>query len=135
MNDHKAIRQALRTQLLTVSGLPAGKQWENKSFTPPTDGSPWLREQLLPAGEEFVASSMWEATGLAQYDLFYPLGDSSEDADTLADAIKRVFRPPQTIGSSTKVNIDKAERDAGQIADSVWYMVSVRITWRAYAYS
>ena len=135
MNDHHAIRLALRKQLLTVSGLPAAKQWENQTFTPPTDGSPWLRETLLPAGEQFVASSMWEATGLVQYDLMYPMGDSIEDPDALADAVSQVFRPPKTIGSATKVIIDRAERGAGQVTDNVWYMLSVRIRWRAYAYS
>ena len=127
--DHKVIRQGLRTILLTVPGLPTNKSWENREFTPPTNTA-WIRETLLPSDEGVSASDTITAIGTMQYDVFWPFGGGTEDAETLADAIKNTFKPDTTITSNAYTY--RAERLAGRV-DENWYIIPVRLTYRAHA--
>ena len=129
MIDHKEIRQGFRAVLLTVSDLPANRSWENREFTPPT-GTEWIRETLLPSDESVSASDTITAIGTMQYDVFWPFGGGTEGAETLADAIKAAFEPNTTI--STHAHVYRAERLAGRVDDN-WYIIPVRLTYRAHA--
>lgn len=128
MIEHRQIRATLRAQLLTVPGLPAAKSWENRGFQPPS-GADWVRETYLPGGEWQSASDALTCVGLVQYDLFTPADSGTEAIEDLADAIKSAFRPPQSLSG---VVIERAERLPGRV-DGPWYMVPVRIGWRAHA--
>ena len=128
MIDHKALRQGILTILLTVSGLPSERSWENREFTPPT--TEWIRETLLPSDESVSASDTITAVGTMQYDVFWTFGDGTEDAEDLADAIKEAFEPNTTI--STHAYVYRAERLAGRVDDN-WYIIPVRLTYRAHA--
>lgn len=130
--EHKEIRLTLRNQLDTVVGLPAAanRAWENRKFEPPTDT--WIRETFLPNEEGLVANQLLEALGFVVYDVFHPEGEGTEDAEDLADDIVQAFVHGTTINGSVDVTIDRAERQPGSL-ESEWYMIPVRISWRAYA--
>lgn len=127
MISYRAIRSVLRAHLLSLPNLPDAA-WENRSFTP-TLGTPWMRETLLPADERQTASDTLQALGLTQFDVVYPADSGTETAEDMADTIKHHFRPPQVVGG---VVIERADRLPGRI-DGAWYMVPIRIHWRAHS--
>lgn len=127
MISYRAIRSALRAHLLLLPELPQAA-WENREFKPRPNTS-WLRETLLPADERQTASNTLQALGITQYDLFYPAESGTETAEDMADAIKHHFRPPQSVGG---VVIERADRLPGRV-DGAWYMVPIRIHWRAHS--
>lgn len=98
------VRRALRAQLLTVDGLPpeSAFQWEGVTdFTPPTDGSCWIRETMLrppsPEGGSDRASIGTEARvrnrGGYQISLFYPPDGNQDvyDIEAMAGRIRKAF--------------------------------------------
>ncbi len=129
MTDHNDIRGALRTQLLTVSGLPTDREWENQTFTPPAS-DPWVRETYKPTTERKRASDLVEIAGQMVWDLFYPLNDGVQNIDDMADAIKTAFVPGTSLSGT--VFIDRAERGAADEEETSYYTIPVTIHWRAY---
>lgn len=131
MIDHVAVRQAIRTRLLTVVGLPSDIAWENRAFDPPNDGSAWLREFYYPDPERQVANDVIEGTGFMTYDVVYPANAGTEAAEGLADDIKAVFEPPGSLAAN--LSIISSVRDPG-FTQLPWYYVPVRIAWRAHSF-
>jgi len=130
MIDHVAVRQALRTRLLTVSGLPTALAWENRNFQP-TNNSPWIREYYYPDPERLVAQDLIEGTGFVSYDVVYPVNSGTEDAEGLADDIKAIYEPPGSLANN--LSIISSVRDPG-FSEHPWYYVPVRIQWRAHSF-
>lgn len=129
---HLAIRQALRARLLTVGGLPTIRAWENQAFTPPEPPAAWIRETLMPATNRLFATNLRQATGIAQYDLFYPVGTRVEAIEPIVDAIQLAFNQDISLGSSpTIVVVEHAERGRGD-TEEVYYRVPVFVSWRAF---
>ncbi len=130
MITYAAIRQAFRTRLLTVPGLPLARAWENRAFAPPSPPANWVRETLLPVSERRSAANVVEAVGLMQYDFFTPAAQGTEALETLVDAVRLVFKP--TTGLTADLLVDRAERGtATQEPD--WFHIPVRLRWRAYS--
>jgi len=139
--DLKNVRLALRTQLLTVAGLPGAslRQFENRDFQPPepTRNAMWVRETCVPGDELHVATNTLEAIGLYQIDLFVPVGSGTENIETVANVIRLAFSPPRSLSyNSTDVVVYRAsplESTQERRADAVWYMLPVRMFWRTYS--
>lgn len=131
MSTHTDIIAALRTHLLAVSGLPAARQLENRTFKPVT-GTPWVRESLRPISAELASfgnGGLVQERGQYLVDVFYPANTGTRDAFGMADAIVAAFRPgiALTYGGAT-VRVQRAERAAGQ-SEPDWFMVPVAVTY------
>jgi hypothetical protein len=133
MIDHDAIRRTLRTKLVTTTGITAPMcVWENVDFTPPTDGSIWIREQLMPIHKQKVANELEELLAVVAYDFFYPVGKGSETVERLVDAALVVFTPPLDLNTfSVRVNVHRSERMSGK-PDGIWFMIPCHIYFRAF---
>ena len=133
MISHKAIRQGIRQVLLAVnnSDLPDEDNiaWENQDFTPP-EIIPWLRETMIPGTERQTATDTIQSVGIMQYDVFWPAGQGTEDAEQLADDIITAFAPHTQIGANALTF--RSERLAA-VADEKWYIIPIRLTWRAHS--
>jgi Bacteriophage related domain of unknown function len=128
--DHLALLRLLRARLLTVSGLPTARAWENEDFAPPNPPAPYIRETFLPASDRTLATNLRQATGLVQYDLFHLRGSTIVTPYQVADAIALAFN--QTPALSATAWVDHAERGRGE-AEAVYFRVPVYVTWRAFA--
>lgn len=129
MSGQFAIRAALRAQLLTASGLPASRAWENRDFLP-VEGTAYLSENLMVSAERPVSSGQIEQTGIYQVRLHYPGGAGTKAAEEVADAIVAVFPPAGSYGGI--VRTDRSFRSAGY-RDGLWWVLPVSIRWRAYS--
>lgn len=93
------VRRALRQQLLTVDSLPSTQQWDGIiDFTPPSDGTPWLRETMLrqpgpPARKSIGTQARIRHTGGYNIDLFFAPDTDSDvhDIEACAEDIRAAF--------------------------------------------
>ncbi len=134
MIDHEEVRLTLRSRLLEVAGVnPRYVEWENRHFTPPS-GKVWVRETLIPNLERQVATDLLEAIGLVQYSVFGAAGGGTDVVGALARSIGDAFKPGSSIVGATTVNVRRSEVLPGGVTkDRAYFMVPVRISWRAYA--
>lgn len=72
------VMEAICARLMTLPVVPElPVAWEGVDFTPPTDGSGWLRVQNFPAvlGQiDLGSAGQNRLTGRVQIDVFWPLG-------------------------------------------------------------
>jgi len=88
------VHAALLTQLKTVVSATLVAE-ENKEFEP-SDGSPWIRETLLPGipeRVEIMQDGLSRQFGVYQVDVFAPSGMGTDIADALAKTIGDAFVP------------------------------------------
>lgn len=133
------VRKGLRERLLTVAGLPAGRKWEGKSFTP-TTGEPWIRETMLrsPAPPQRMSVGPFARlrhTGLYQVSLFYP-PDGEQDVfpiESMAEAVRAAF--PDTLEftyNGQRIRVHGAGlQTVDEETDPDWLHVPVTIDWSA----
>jgi len=135
MIDYISIRQGIRALLSAVSDpnmpVEANIAWENRAYKPVSD-TPYIRETMIPGTERKVASDEIEVVGITQFDLIWPLGSGTEDIDALGFAIQNAFKPETKITDHAAVY--RTER-LTSIQDPKWYMLPIRLTWRAFAFS
>ena len=135
MIDYTAIRQGIRVILTSLPSpyMPSSNNmaWENRAYTP-EPSTPWLRETLIPGSERKVATDEIQVVGITQLDLMWPLGKGTEEVEALGLAIQNAFKPETKVADHAVVY--RTERLTG-INDEKWYMVPVRLTWRAFAFS
>ena len=130
MIDHVAVRQALRTRLLTVVGLPTDIAWENRAFEPP-DESTWIREFYYPDPEFQPAFDVIEGTGFWTVDVVVPISSGTETGESLADDIKAAFEPPGALAAN--ISIVSSVRDSAFV-EHPWFYIPVRIQFRAHSF-
>lgn len=135
--SNKDIRQAFRTKLVSVAGIPDedNRAWENRVFEP-TDGTPWIRETLLPGDERLKANNEKEAVGIYQIDYFVPMGSSIYTAEDLADTIKDAFKPATVLSDIVRVErsylLPGGKGTSGyqtEAATSPWYRIPILIDY------
>ena len=135
MIDISAIRSGFRTILLGIvdPNMPSSDDiaFENRDYDPVV-GTAYIRETLIPGVERKVAFAEIQAVGIMQYDLIWPAGKGTEDAEALADVIKNSYAPDTAISDHSVVY--RAERFQAQ-SDKKWYVIPVRMTYRAFATS
>lgn len=122
-----AIRKALRTHLLNVSGLP-DLDLENRLFEP-VEATAYIRETIMQADETLTANNERTALGVYQLTYFEPINEGTKTAEDKCDEIKHHFRPGQTIGNN--VVLEKAWVGQGN-RESVWYVIPIQIRYRAF---
>ena len=132
------IKQALESEIANVVGIPAAAQrsWENVPFKP-TTGTPWVEMTLLPASSRKSAigpSENYRHDGQFLVALNYPDSTKGTAAvDALADAVRARFKIPVTLTSGgTTVRFNWSERNQG-VRLAPWWIVTVTISWYAYA--
>lgn len=134
--DHVAVQLALRSVLLTLPELPAGREWDNVGFQP-TTGQPFIREQYSPSTSTLrglTASGPIEETG-EYYVNWYGV---SGDGLTIARGVTKLLAlyPPgksiaATDGTIVRIRGDVAPR-RGQLlqADPGWAVITATIPFR-----
>lgn len=111
-------RTALRTQLLTVVGLPAARKWDGEALDPPSY-APYLRETLLrkapPKRTSLGEQAHFELMVLYQIDLFEPVTNANGTTNTInghelrAGAIAAAFKTTVDLASgSVRVHVRSA---------------------------
>lgn len=132
---------ALRNRLLTVSGLPASRAWENKAFTP-SAGTPYLTDEFAPATSAAlsvpVKSAVVEERGLYVVTLYGLANDGISTIGAWADAILAAFAPGTAV-TSTANDVIRVRSDVGPFAsqiipmDSGFAVCTIRIPWYAHS--
>lgn len=137
------VRRAMRQQLLTVDGLPTSQQWDGLvTFTPPTDGSPWLRETMLrqpgpPMRKSIGTEARMRHTGIYQISLFSSPDQPNDvlDIEAMGEAIRGAFPDSldlehggqllRCLGCGLGTTV--ADRSKG----GPWLYLPVRVNWQA----
>lgn len=134
MISHVACQRALRTKLLTMSGLPAATQraWENIDFSP-TTGTTWVQEEYLPGPMFRVTTGTYgELEARPTYVVTFH-GSQNTGMDTLgalADTALTLFAPgtSMAVGSDTlRVRGDTAPYRGQLLVLDGWASVSVTV--------
>jgi hypothetical protein len=148
MIDHRKVRQTLRKHLFETEGCPdrvTHIAYENREFTPPTDGLPWLRETYKPAAETLAGSDILECPTNYQIDVYVPLGSGTEVCEDLVSKLLEQFRPTTLVEqpeggleslNGVQVSLMRASRQQGRespIGDQVWWWVPVDVDLISYA--
>lgn len=127
-------KAALEKRLLTLT--PAiGLATENKTFTPVAN-TPYQRISHLPNTpvDHAITLDVTEDRGIFQVSLMYPLDGGRVPADTRAQAIRDLFKPPLVLTEgAAKVQILKTPAIAGGFQDGDRWHVPVSISWQAFS--
>ena len=130
MTYEAEVRSALLTQLKNVvRGTLIAE--ENKQFTP-SDGTPWVRETLLPGipnRVEIMQDGRSRQVGVYQVDVFTPSGIGTGIADALSTTIGDAFVVGSSFGTSVIVVIQRVYGQPGR-EDGDWYHKPLVIEWR-----
>ncbi len=89
-----ALLQALRTQLVTVAGLPAARQWLNTSGTPSPTAA-FIEDGFVTLDSEYseCGPTAWSRTQATyRVSIRVPIGTDAHVASSIAAAIVSSFR-------------------------------------------
>ena len=131
------VKKAFEKKLNTLVGvLPTAR--ENVAYTP-VSGTPYQRINFLKAKDDNLVQGrkITRINGIAQVTLFYPSPSASGTtlADTMAEDIKALFKPVQTlIEGSTKVFITDSPNIATGFVDGDRWVIPISINWFADIY-
>lgn len=138
-----SIRQALRTRLWSVSGIPAvsNRKLENVELDlKALAGQIWVRE--FTRFSELSGRSLGGSAGITRsfqqqgnymVDLFFPKGTSTTAADTLEGSVLDAFAPFTTLtASGYSVLIVSSSASAQQDDSDGWYFRPLLIRWECY---
>lgn len=127
------IQAALEQRLATLTPAMA-TAYENATFTPVT-GVAYQRIHMLvnrPV-DHAVTMDVTEERGIFQVSLFYQQGTGRGAAQTRAELIKAMFKPPLTLtNGAVKVELMKTAHIGGGMPDGDRWMVPVSIYWQSF---
>lgn len=134
MTTHWKDIQAALDNWLDTGTASIDIAWENAGYTPSV-GTEYLRPTLIPAKTRQAtlgSGGRNEVSGTYVVGCFYPAGDGSADALTMADAICSRFRRGTVISANgLAVRIDRVVR-LKAVQEPRWFQVPVAIGWLAY---
>lgn len=127
-----ALVGALRTRLMTVTGIPTDRAWENVDFTP-TNGTPYLEDFWLGGSEqaaEVGATPLQRGRFLYQIKLVVPVGTGIHDVFRLADKIADAMRATGlTIAGSPHPGRVVSVRKGPRLPEAAnWYSLPISIS-------
>ncbi|MEQ8767210.1 MAG: phage tail terminator-like protein [Planctomycetota bacterium] len=132
--DTRAIRQAFRSRLLEIEGLPTIIAWQNRPFEPPTDGSIWMRETLLVAYDLRAAVGLVQSGGQYRVDLFGPDDSGTEQLEDLSRKLTTSFVPGWVLYQDGRDSLEVLSTSrTPRRRDGIWGHLPVSITWTAMA--
>lgn len=139
MINHALAQKALRTRLLTLSSLPAGRAWENVSFTP-TIGAEYITEQYVPGTVTGltapIRNGVIEDTGLYVITFYSPDDTGYSSLSAKVSALLALFSPGTTVtlddGITLTVRSDVGPKRGQFLRADTWMTCPVTIPWRAY---
>jgi len=127
--------EAADTRTLTV-GLPSGRAWENKEYSP-TTGDPFVEENYLPGPMEQVTLGPYgflEAFPSLVVKIYVPPNDGIGAARQYADALLALFAPRTslTVASHTVTVRTQPAPYSGQLlqTDSGWAVLPITVPLR-----
>lgn len=107
---------------------------ENQAFDPPSDGSAYLKLNLLPAQPDntTIGDGHWRDQGIFQVLLCYPQNAGTGDVDTMAKKIKEWFKRGTSLNEGgTIVRVNKTPTVAPGYPDGEKWKVPVSIPYFA----
>lgn len=108
--------------------------WENVAFTPPVDGSAYLKFNLL-AGQtrsDDLAGQLRAWIGVAQITVFVPAGAGPAAAESLLKQLDALYPCSQYItGAALNVLIQTPVTAGNGFNDEAYYAVPTSFTYRA----
>jgi hypothetical protein len=127
------VRAALRAQLETVVADSLLAR-ENESYAP-ADGTPWVRETLLPGTPERSEAGVngrFTQYGVYQVDVFAPEGQGVGVAESVAGVIATAFVPGNGYddGDGGPTVWIRRTYIEGASQTGTWYQVPVTIDWK-----
>jgi len=139
VNLQRAVRNAMRTKLLTITGIDNTRiQLPNVNFKRPSSGV-WIRESVNEGSEEPISNAAGREFMVVNYEIFCKASIGADPVDDAVDAI-RIAMP--VIGSGSVIYqandqyacIKSIDKPAGGIdgADPTWYRRLVAITVELY---
>lgn len=132
--DTRPIRQAFRARLLSIDGLPSIIAWQNRAFTPPTDGAIWMRETLLVAFDSRVAVGLVQSGGEYRVDLFGPDNAGTEQLEDLSRKLTTSFVPGLVLYQDGRDSLEVLSTSrTPRRRDGIWGHLPVSIVWTAMA--
>jgi hypothetical protein len=133
MSTHYAdIASALDSALNALGRVVA---WENRHFTPPTDGTLYLRQTNLSGDTsqaDLGASGQDYSIGIYQIDVIAPFGKGKAALYTLADTVADSFKRGTTATyNGVTVRVRNVMRDP-MVIDQQQAMIPVVVYYEAY---
>ena len=133
MIDPVQIRLTLRAPLLAAAVVPASDvAWEGRPFDP-AGKSMWIRETLLPVGEEHMAQNTPEFAGIMVYDVFAPSAGGTETIETAVGELGDAYSPDDAPleGTGVRVVVISVSR-LNLLQDGPWRFIPVHVEFRAF---
>lgn len=133
MSDDINVRRAFEKTLAAMASSLA-TAYENATFTPEA-GVPYQRVNILraPPADLVMGRTLTQLQGICQVSLFYPQGQGTADAETYAERIKAIFKPPMSITEAgTRIDVINTATIATGFTDGDRWVVPVSIPWSAY---
>lgn len=132
------VRLILRSHLLTITGLPAAVQYENRTFeAPDPEGTDWLREYMTVQRERWAATNTKRHDGQYRIDVVVPSGEGTEKMEGYSSDIVAAYHPGLSLTDSpptcTVQIFQSARRGATRdTRDRAWYAQTVLVNWTVY---
>ena len=126
------VRIALETQLASTLGSFA-IAYENRQYNP-VPGTPYAAPTLMPAVPQNPEMGPgYIENGIFQVSLFYPVNAGSGAAQATAESIRSAFSfGSAPTANGTTVNIISTPEIGVARAEDDFFMLPVRIRWRAF---
>ncbi len=129
--DVRALLESRLSAFAADNGLTV--KWENVKFTPPADGSAYLRSDLLPAQgrSEDLAGTLRTWLGVYQITIAIPAGAGPAVAETLLKQLDSTFPCGMLLQGSISVLIASPVSAGNGFTDEAYHLVPASFQYRA----
>lgn len=118
----EATRAAIAARMATYTDNPVAQ--ENHEFTPPTDGTPWVRLNIIEGDSDIAglggAARLFRNTGVIICQVFTQEGKGTKEALDIADVLETLWS-----GASFNGITCRASSVARVGASGGWYQVNI----------
>jgi len=127
--DHDDVESAIISKLVTLTGLPH-IVYPNVAYTP-VEGTPYGRFTNIPGktGSYSIGTNDPRYDGIAQIDLFYPVGVGRSAAMTMANNVATHFTAGTALTDGNVCLTTEPPYLLTSYNDGAWYVVPVRVPY------